>query len=151
MGKYIAQTDLESALSAETVAQLFVDDTAPGVVNTTAIADVIDRAEGEVDSYLFGVVDVSQLVAADRMLKQCALEFAICFSFERHPEYVKTFGESQRGGDTRFKRAQARMERVQAAIQRLPDQAGANTPVNVGGVVQSTTPNMLLGSNGNGF
>lgn len=146
MGKYISQADAESALSAQTVAQLYVDDATSGVVNTQAIADNIDRAEGEVDSFLLGVSvsDLANITGADRLLRGCALDFFVAFSFERHPEYVHTFGDNPRASP-QYTRAKERMLRIQAATQRLPDQTGAaKTPRNVGGIATADGPRMMI-------
>lgn len=158
MGKYISQADGESALSAQTVAQLYVDDASSGVVNVQAITDNIDRAEGEVDSFLLGVTveSLSTITGADRLLRGCALDFFVAFSFERHPEYARTFGDNPRASP-QYTRAKERMLRIQAATQRLPDQTkGANPPRNVGGIVRSDGPRMMIQgvdgtNNGAGF
>jgi len=133
MGKYIHQVDLENALSPSTVAYIFTD---PGSsqINASAVADVISRAEAEVDSWMLPEVEVGSpgFIQTDRLVRGCAVDFAICFAFERHPEYVRTFGEDPRTM-SRWKRAVERMERVQAATQRLPDQQAVKQQ-NVGGI-----------------
>ena len=146
MGKYISQKDLENALTSQTVGNLFADEVNTGQVNVGAIEDVIDRAEGEVDSFLIGYEkDVASLNGSDRLLKGCALDFAKCFSFERDPEYVRTYGEDPRGYML-YKRAVQRMERIQEAVQRLPDQPNQSKPANVGGIVVTTGPNIVTPS-----
>lgn len=153
MAKYINQLALENALSPKTVLAIYDDDPPTGAVNATAIADVIDRAEAEVDSWLVGVyVDPA---TADRMLKHAALDYAVAFSFERHPEYVRTFGEEKRA--ERWRRANDRMARIRSGLQRLPDQPSPITaPKNSGGVVYDHGPRLMVDSsdgaeNGSGF
>lgn len=133
MGKYVEQADLERALSKSTVGYIYTD---PGasVVNVQAIALNIERAEGEVDSWLLPEVDVHNPLfnVRDRVVRGCALDYLICFSYERHPEYVRTFGEDPKTM-SRWVRANERMERIQVATMRLPDQPAATKPANVGG------------------
>lgn len=153
MGKYISQTDLAVALSPDTFVKLFNDDPTTDQLNQMAIDDVIDRAEGEVDSFLIGVNDVSKLNRFDRELRTAALDFARCFSFERRPEYERTFGEFPRGREL-YKRATQRMQRVQQAAQELPDQQ--QRPKNVGGIVRDDGPRTIVTGihgeqNGSGF
>ena len=93
-------------------------------------------------------------IETDRLVRGCSVDFAVCFAFERHPEYVRTYGEDPRTM-ARFQRAVARMERVQAAIQRLPDQQSTKQQ-NVGGVylddsVRTTITSIDGCRNGNGF
>ena len=155
MGKYITQLDVENALSPATVAYLFTD---PGqsTINQVALNDCIDRAEGEVDSWLLGDIDITSTAFSkvDRLLRQCALDFFKVFAFERHPEYVKTFGDDPRGGSL-FKGAMARMERIQASLQKLPDQPTIK-PANSGGLITDDGPRTCITSadgrrNGDGF
>lgn len=131
--KYISQGDLESALSADTVLRLYDD--GDGQVDTLALDFQIDSAEAEVDSWILGNYDEPLLVQADRLVKRAAVLFLIHLSFDRHPEYVRTFGEDKRH-EGAYERATALMERIAKAIQRLPDQPGP--PANVGGDVSST-------------
>jgi hypothetical protein len=147
VGKYLVQLDLETALSRPTVAAIFTDPDGDGSLDQFAIEDVINRAEGEVDSFLIPVIDITSpnLNRFDRLLKLAAVEFAVCFSFERHPEYVKTFGEDPRS-TSRYQRAVKRMERIQSAVQELPDQNGAVRPANVGAIIYDSGPRMICDS-----
>lgn len=151
MGKYIDQVALENALTAQTVATIFTES---GVFNQMALNDVIDRAEGEVDSFLITVNDLSKIQRYDRELRVCALDFAKVFTFERSPEYERTFGEYPRGREL-YKRAKDRMERVQSAVQMLPDQTGPK-PSNVGSIIRDDGVRMMTtdpqgNRNGDGF
>lgn len=134
MGTYIEQINLERALSPATVLAIFDDDPPTGRVNQEAIAEIIERAEAEVDSWLVGIYDLPIPAPYDRLLKVAAIDFAVAFSFERHPEYVKTFGEEKRA--ERWKRGSDRMMRIRDGLQRLPDQPSPDTaPKNSGAVV----------------
>ena len=138
-GKYVSRTDLENALSVQTVLTIYDDGT--GVVDDDAVDGEISRAEAEVDSYLEPDYTLPLSVGSDRLVKHAALQFLICFSFERHPEYVRTFGEEPRS--TRlYDRATALMMRIASAQQQLPDQPTA--PGNSGGVVYSDGPRLMI-------
>lgn len=141
MGKYIDGTTIQAALSPATFNLLFVDKPNSTTVNQAALDLVVNDAEGEVDSFLLGVRDLTTLNPYDRELRRAALDFALCFAFERKPEAERTLGDYPRGGG-RYARAKARMERVQAEIQQLPDQV-ANTPANLGAIIRSDGPRTI--------
>lgn len=144
---YLVQDDLESALSPSTVLALY-DDENKGVVNQTALNAVLTRASRWVDSYLarvyVGPFPVSQLPVPE-IIKDAAIEFAIAFSFERHPEYVQTYGEQYRAG-TRFKRACEMMDRICQGQQEIPDWNLQPKPRNVGGIITSAGPRTIIDS-----
>ncbi len=143
MGKYTDQGALERALTPQTIAALYTDGNT-GAVNVQAIADVIDYAEAEVDSYLIAYAgDFPFPEPTDRLLRAAALNFAIAFSFRRNPEYVRKFGDMNREGN-QDAMASALMKRIQASIQKLPDQPSPVTsPKNVGGVTVSAGPRLM--------
>jgi hypothetical protein len=149
MGVYITQTDLENALSARTILAIF-DDNNDGTADPVPIAAVIDRAEGMVDSALLGFQNMPLVNAADRLVKAAALEFAIAFSFERHPEYVRSFGEEAR--KERWERAQNLLDRIQTRLRRLPDNNATATvgagskQKNVGGIVTDGSRRVVISS-----
>lgn len=155
MGKYIDQDRLARALTPTTFGELF-NDQATGDVDTMAVDDVIDRAEGEVDSQLIGFRSYPLIEPVDRLLKQAALTYAIAFSYERHPEYVRQFGENPRANGM-YERAEAMMAKIQAGIKALPDQtAPATAAANSGGIVYDSGPRFCIDSmdgtqNGQGF
>lgn len=156
MGKYIDQADGENVLSAQTIAAIYTDGNT-GAINQTALNSVIDDAEGEVDSYMIGYTGPYPVPEpTDRLLKLCAKDFFIAFSFRRDPAYVRQFGDDPRSYGT-YTRAVQRMARIQAATQKLPDQpAPGTTPYNVGGVTVSGGPRLMVAGvdgcqNGDGF
>lgn len=147
---YVTKDDLEGALSPPTVTALFDDDGA-GVPNETAVQTVLNRASRRVDSYLarvyVGPFPVTQTPVPET-IKEAALEFAIAFSFERHPEYVHTYGETYRGA-SRYKRACEIMDRICQGQQEIPDWNLQPKPRNVGGIIISTGPRTIIdGPNG---
>lgn len=150
MGTYIVQADLEKALSPRTVLAIFQDDPAIGTADNDAVEAVIDRAEAQVDSALLGFVPMPLANPLDRLVKAVALEFAIAYSFERHPEYVRAFGESQR--QNKIDRAELMLARIQQALRRLPDNNTAatvgagGTTYNVGGIVTASGPRTMVDS-----
>ncbi len=155
MGQYIEQVNLERALSPKTVLAIFDDAPAKGRVNQEALAEVIERAEAEVDSWLVGIYTQPIAAPFDRLLKHAALDYAVAFSFERHPEYVRTFGEDQRA--QRWKRANDRMMRIRDGLQRLPDQPRAATaPKNSGALIYDKSARVMIDNadgreNNNGY
>lgn len=155
MGTYISQTDLENALSPETMLALF-DDTNTRVVSTTAVAAVIARAEAMVRSFLIGFYGMPLAQSVDELVKHAALEYAVAYSYERNPDYMREF-KLELAAKDRADRADKLMLRIQAAIQKLPDQPNPTTaPKNVGGVVLDTGPRLSIPSadgtdNGAGF
>lgn len=139
MGTYINAADLETALTPRTYVEMFAP-AADDTVDTTAVDQVIRRAEALVDSYLLGFYTYPLDPATDRLIEHAALLFATALSFMRHPEYVRTYGEV--GKVSEYQEAHALMLRVQAAKQRLPDVAPTNPPKNLGGIV--TDPGTIL-------
>lgn len=146
MGTYIDAAALETALTPATYLELFCDTANSNTVNSTAVNQVIDRAEGLVDSYLLSFYSYPLDPATDRLIVSAALMFAQALAFMRHPEYVRTYGEV--GKVEIYKEAHAMMLRIQAAKQRLPDVAQAQKPKNVGGFVANQGPLILVGGSG---
>lgn len=144
---YVTREDLEDSLSPATVLSLF-DDEGTGVVSDRAILGVLARASRTVDSYLarvyVGPFPVTQTPVPEQ-IKNAATEFAIAFSFERHPEYVHTFGEQYRAG-SRYKRATEMMDRLCQGQQEIPDWTLQPKPRNVGGIVYATGPRTIIDS-----
>lgn len=144
---YVTQEDLENALSPPTVTALF-DDAGLGVPSVGALTGVLERASRRVDSYLarvyVGPFPVTQ-TPVPMVIKDAALEFAIAFSFERHPEYVHTYGETYRGA-SRYKRACEMMDRLCQGQQEIPDWVLQPKPRNVGGIITSAGPRTIINS-----
>jgi len=153
--KYISQAALELRLTPRTLAAIF-DDTGDGVVNTAAVDAVIDDAEAEVEGLLGGQYAFPLGEPNDRLLIKSCIDFAVAFSYDRAPEYVRTFSEQARDTGL-YKRARERVLAIKSAMAILPDQpAGTAAPQNNGGVVVDQGPRMIIDSangtrNGDGF
>lgn len=133
---YATQADLEGALSPTTVQMLF-DDDGNGAINQKALIAVLERASREVDSYLARVYVGPFPVVQPKVpaaIRNATLEFAIAFSFERHPEYVHTYGEHYRS-KSRHDRAIAMMERICTGLQEIPDWVLQPKARNIGGII----------------
>ena len=134
---WLCQADLEGATSKATVIACFDDaNLGAGSLDDQAICSIIDRAEQETLSWLAGEygpppipATTLAMLAQDSFLKNAALEFAVIFMLEKHPEYVRSDGKVL---GERMKRAVARMERIVQARQQPP--TVAQRPANVGGV-----------------
>lgn len=144
---YATQEDLEGALSQSTVQALFDDDN-NGSADSKAILAVLNRASRMVDSYLarvyVGPFPVTQTPVPE-VIKVVTLEYAIAYSFERHPEYVHTYGEHYRA-KSRFDRAEAMAERLCNGMMEIPDWILQPKPRNVGGIIISSGPRTIIDS-----
>lgn len=133
---YATREDLEAAISAGTVAALF-NNVQTNAVDTAALLKVLTRASARVDGWLatvfLGPFPVEQ-TPVPAIIVDAALEFAIAFSFMRHPEYVQTYGEEYRA-QTRLASANEMMERITSGEIRLPDWVLQPKGQNVGGYV----------------
>lgn len=145
-GKYITDEDLKTRLNPKTYVAIFDDDRTndPDAVNDDAVQQVIDSAEGEVDSYLVAInlmnVPALPMKQIDRLVKTASLDYAESFAFLRHPEYPRTFAENGKSMGL-WKIAENRMMRIRKAIQELPDITAAGTlPANTGGFVGNANP-----------
>jgi len=145
MGTYISQQDLESATSPETVLAIF-EFGQSGVPDSVAVDDVIDRAETEVNSYLpnnYTVPLPAAQTPTSKAIKMCVVDYAVCYMFEKHPEYARLYAKDN---EARFNRAKARMDRVVASVQRLYDLTKQPEPKNVGGITYDEGPRLLVTS-----
>jgi hypothetical protein len=141
MAGYVSASELRDVLSLATYMAIF-DDGNTGVTATvdasSAVALVLSRAHAEVISYLltiYGTLPAELPSAVPVLLKSAELDYAVAFSFERHPEYVRTYGEAKRA--ERWERAERKMERIASTIQRIApsDNPPEPTPRTSGGIV----------------
>ena len=72
------------------------------------------------------------------LIRMSSMLWGKALAFERHPEYVKTFGDGPR------KAAEAFLDRLIAARSYLADALSMTKPNNVGGVVYNRGPRMTL-------
>jgi hypothetical protein len=109
---------------------------------------VIDRAEAEVNSYIMRaypklILPVIQSPLST-MLKQAALRFAIPYSYMRHPEYVRTYGDDPRGGVDAEERAREFMDRLCSGRQYLFDVPAEPKPSILGGIFIANGPRTII-------
>lgn len=146
---WLAQLDLENAATPAMVTAIY-DDGNTGALNTAAIAADIDRGEQEVLSWLgdeygpppFTGAILTQL-SADPFLKYAALDYALAYMFDRHPEYPQGATDAKERS-WRFQRADQRMQRVLSGRQRPTTMT--TPPANVGGVVVDNAPRIISDS-----
>jgi len=174
-GSLVSLADLEAALSPQTVVSLYDDHgvgilegaddvteeqaTAIGMTleelqtavsaNEAGVQLQIDLAEAEVNSRLYAhfkslTIPVDQTPPSN-LLKLAALRFLIPFSYMRHPEYVKTFGENPRG-QSLLNQAGSFMDRICQGKQAMPDVQEQDVSSTVGGIVYDTGPRMMTDS-----
>jgi phage gp36-like protein len=150
-GRYVTRLDVVNRVTPTTFIAIFDDQNTNDVndVNEVEVQNVIDEGEAEVDSYLItqNTLPLPALSGAkpDRLVRLCALDFIQALAWRRHPEYVRTFGESHRA-ESLEERAHGRMKRIQEAIQMMPDvvEQKALEPANVGGVTTDLGPRMIV-------
>ena len=152
---YITADDLLNAMSQAVFMALFDDSRPPtgNVVTVKAqanVTDILRRSLVRVTSYLPAIVkqyppetgaagiSAASYPATDNipaLLKDAQLQIAKIYAFQRHPEYVKTYG-AQDGGQM-MKDWERFMERIQSGeLQVTPnDTPPQPTPENVGGTV----------------
>jgi len=151
----IKAKDLRTALNPTTYLAIFDDDNTGDIDAVDASDQVtlcIRRAHTRVVSRL-GVLYEKIPDGTDssypELLVDAELNYAQGIAFDRHPEYVKTFGESDRRKAC-FEQAEATMDMLQEAILRIVDVPPEPKPRNVGGVVVDDGQRVFLGRNGCG-
>lgn len=87
---YITRTDLENAMGAGVVLQVF-DDQNTGQVNAAAIDLLIVEADARVNSYLRQLY-VIPLDPVPDLVKSITLDVAVAIAQGRHPEYIRADG-----------------------------------------------------------
>lgn len=137
------KADLINALSLATVVQIY-DDNRDGVADDAPIEFNAKRADAQVRSWIIGHYTVGSDIDTDDLLRACALDFLVAYSFERHPEYIRTFGEGPRA--ERVKRAEATLGRIKEGIQRpVQAETAQKAPSKtVGGVIIDRGGRMYL-------
>ena len=142
-GSYITLDDLRALLNPQTVAACY-DDAGDGKVNDAAVLFVIRSAEAQVNSYVARVYRGTWPPPgpAPELVKLAAAEFAVAYTLQRHPEYVRTFGEDRRVA--RLKEAQALCERIADGMQYLNDHTAQPVPANAGGIVADGAPRFMV-------
>lgn len=143
---FIDSDDLKSALSPATYLAIY-DDAGTGVANADAVAFTLERAHAQVLSYLPAFTSTAPGAIPSQylpLLRMAETDYAVAYSFERHPEYVRSFGEAPRS--ERYKRAETLMVRISTGMQRLQADTGtplAATPM-VGGAVYTRDQRVMI-------
>ncbi len=142
---YWNQTDLENALSVETVFHLYNDGNV-GTVSAIAIADVGTRSSAMAESWLAPVYGgpwpITQ-APLPVLLKELAIQYGIIYSYQRDMDYVHSMGEKL-SLDGLMKRADMLGERMQASILMMPDYTAEPKARNVGGIVYDNGPRTMV-------
>jgi hypothetical protein len=132
---YFTQEDLEEAISPQKVIAL-CDDDDDGAADQAVVNALIRRASGRVDNYIatkyVGPFPITQSPTPES-LREAALEFGIGMAFMRHPEYVRTYGERERGG--MWTQAEKLCQAIVLNLQRVVGYTAEPEPANVGGEV----------------
>jgi hypothetical protein len=147
---WLCWQDLVDATSTDVALACF-DDTGDGQPEPRGVASVIARAEGKVLSYLVGEygppplsAQVIEDLSNDPLLGSCALQFAVAFMFDKHPEYVRA--NKQDDVQKRIAGAEAEMVRILEARQRPP--TVPEVPANVGGTSVDNAPRLYTDNPG---
>ncbi len=145
---YIARFDLEVLLSRATVLALYDDGT--GAVDERALSEILELASARLDGTIArnyrGALPVAQRPVPP-LIRMGALLWARAMSYERHPEYVRLFGDAPR------EEAEDFGEKLAEAKVFLLGLEGGAGPVNVGGLTLAEGPRMLtsgVGGENNG-
>lgn len=153
---YVSPSDLKAAVGPQVYVQIFDDDGDGNVSdNDAGVQLVLERAHAEVLSYLprlYGIAVVDDPTRLPQgiptLLKSAELDFAVALSFERHPEYVRSYGEE--GRSLRWKRAEAKMQRIGDAKQIPTDNVPPPQPVTGGGVITDPNPRRTIVTSADG-
>ena len=136
MSRWIDAEYCENALSRQVMLQLF-DDNDDGDLDENVVANLIERAEAHVYSFVIAEYGAETIKENDVLLKAAALEFFHAFACDRHPEHMRE------DGDRHFNRGVALMKRIQKAEQRPPETNAAARPVNVGSYAAPSLPKII--------
>ena len=137
----ITQTDLEFKTNKGFVLAAF--DNGTGTIDIAALTQMIADGETELQSWLVGelggqVASWPTDISADPFYKAIAIEFAIAFTVERHPEQAKQAGLGTH--ESYYNRATARAERIIAGRQQAT--VATEVPRNQGGMTPNLDPTM---------
>lgn len=147
----ITAANLRDAIGTATYMAL-MDDEQLGVVEavdtSSAVALLLSRAHIRCVSWLGANYAKTPLVTdtdVSVLLQDAELNYAVGLAYDRHPEYVRNFGEEPKRRAA-YDQAELTMQRIQEAILRLPDMPSMGQPANVGGIVYDSGPRTLTDS-----
>lgn len=141
---------LRASLSLATYMALF-DDEQLGITtdvdNSLAVTLILRRAHTRVNSRLATIYSKRPLPsgtdsAIDDLLLDAELNYACGMAFDRHPEYVRNYGEDSRR-KAYYDQAEAVMENIQAALMRIVEAPPEEPPKNVGGIIYAITQRVM--------
>jgi len=141
----VTAAELIRYLGGDTVAVALFDDDGDGATDQLVVEQIIADAEAEVYSYLpRAFVDELPITGTvPQILKLAARDFARSLSYQRAPEYVRTYGV-EKDRDTAWERAKQRMERIVTDVQKLPADTLTGGDVTKGGVITSSGPRTIV-------
>lgn len=140
---YAEISDLEDAIGAPALLRIY-NDLGKGVRNDRAVQAILERASAQVDSRLPRGY-ISKLPFAESpvpaLLKSACIDYAIAYTFERSPEYARTFGENARLSF--WNRADKTMENIATAVQYISDSTQEPVAKTTGGTVVNPSPRIF--------
>jgi hypothetical protein len=145
---FVTAANLRTALSPATYMALF-DDEQNGDVDAVdasdAVQEILKDAHILTVSWLplnYSTLPHSTDSDVSQLLKYAERQYAKFLAYDRHPEYVKVYGEETKIAGA-LKQAETTMGRVQSAIQQLADSPSMGKPANAGGVFTESGPRMV--------
>lgn len=144
---------LRAVLSLPTYMALFDDDQIGSMADvdaSLAVTLTLRRAHVRVNARLATIYAARPLpsgtdAAYSDLLLDAELNYAVGMAFDRHPEYVKAYGEEPRR-KAAFDQAELYMELIQAALMRIPESAPETKPRNVGGLILTNDQRVMAPS-----
>lgn len=151
-GGVVSAVELRLALTSTTFMAIFDDGKSkdPAVVEVSdQVSLILELSWAQCSSFLPPIYQSDPAELPDRvstLLKLAQLTFGRALSYQRHPEYVKTFG-AEPGGKL-WTIAENIMKNIQAGVQRIPpkDAPPDPTPYNVAGPVADDGKRMIVTS-----
>lgn len=150
---YITPADLVDRLNPTTFLAIYDDDSTNSVATVSSsnvVKQVIRLAHSRVFSRLPNLyktppnVDPNTVAVPD-LLYDAELAYAVALSLQRHPEYVRTFGENQKVKQA-FEQAEDIMRLLQDDTLRIADLPPAPSPLNVGGIITDNGQRVFIDS-----
>lgn len=147
----ITGEDLRIALSKATFLALYDDEQTGDMetIETSAeVGQTLRRAHIRTVAWLGNNYNKVPLVTdtdVSELLKDAELNYAIGISYDRHPEYVRQYGEDVKR-KAAYDQAELCMQRVQEAVLRLVDSPSMAEPENVGAVIVDSGQRTFLGT-----
>jgi|688.fasta_scaffold142901_2 phage gp36-like protein len=128
---YFSQTDLERAIGVSLVLRLLDDDN-DGVVDASALGDLIEDADAEVNGYVSALFSVDTLAAnPPPAIRRLAVDVGVQLAYLRRPEFIDERGQTPWQG--RYDRAVKRLREVSKGEFRLDVNGTPAQPANVRG------------------